>query len=191
MNQSAAEAIILAINAMGAGILFFVAGVVQPLMNGMDAFEFKTFLNALDRTAMSNHVAVTVATLPLIAIVLYLGAYGFDHWWFIAGFIVWIVGSAVTKMSNMPIYRWVGDPLQTDAGELAKRRRQLGVANSLRAWLTLFSVILMACQFGPLEVGAVVVASTVIAVPLTWLSRRYTPTAEQCGGRGRSRSPNL
>ena len=64
MNETSAEVLILIINAIGAGILLFIAGVLQKVMNDMDEPAFKRFLNALDKTAMSNPFAVTVATLP-------------------------------------------------------------------------------------------------------------------------------
>jgi hypothetical protein len=41
MNESVAEALILAINALGAGILLFIAGVIQPVMDGMAEPDFK------------------------------------------------------------------------------------------------------------------------------------------------------
>jgi hypothetical protein len=175
MNESVAEVIILTTNSLGAGILLFIAGVVQPVMDGMDESAFKQFLNALDRAAMTNHLAVTVATLPLIAAVLYFLAYGFDHRWFTAGFIAWLIGSAITKITNMPVYRWVGDPKNNDQEELRKQRRKLRLGNNLRAWLTLASVVLMACQFGAREVSIVVVVSAVISFPLIWLARKYIP----------------
>jgi hypothetical protein len=171
MNESVAEVLILAINALGAGMLLFIAGVLQKIMNDMDEPAFKRFLNALDRTAMTNHLAVTVATLPIIAAVLYFTAYGFNHWWFTAGFIAWMIGSTITKINNMPVYRWVGDPKNNDPEELRKQRHKLQLANNLRAWLTFASVVLMACQFGVREVVIVLVLSAVISVPLIWLAR--------------------
>jgi len=175
MNESAAEALILAINALGAGILLFIAGVLQKIMDGMDESAFRRFLKALDRTAMSNHLTVTVATLPIIAAVLYFAAYGFNHWWFTAGFIAWLIGSGITKITNMPVYQWVADPKNNDPEELKKQRRKLRLGNNLRAWLTFASVVLMACQFGVREVVIVLVLSGVISLPLTWLARQYIP----------------
>lgn len=102
-------------------------------------------------------------------------AVGFGHWWFSAGFVVWLIGGSITKISNMPIYQRVADPKNTDPQELRKQRRKLQVANNTRAWLTLGSVALMACQFGALEVLLVIVASVIVAFPLLLLARRYTP----------------
>src|SRR5581483_9121266 len=110
MTQTEAEVLILAINALGAGLLMFVAGVVQKIMNDLDELGFKRFLNLLDTKAMGDPFAVTAATLPFIAGLLYFVAYGFGHWWFTAGFVVWTVGSIITKTINMPIYQWVADP---------------------------------------------------------------------------------
>jgi hypothetical protein len=90
MTQSVAEVLILTINALGAGILMFVAGVAQKIMNELDELEFKRFLNQLDKAAMSDPFAVTIATLPILGAVGYFLAFGFGHWWFTAGFVVWI-----------------------------------------------------------------------------------------------------
>ena len=175
MTQTSAETLILTINALGAGILLFVAGVIQKLMNDMDAPTFKWFLNKLGKTAMSNPFAVTIATLPLIVAIPYFLFYGFNHWWFTAGFIFWVIGSVITKVINMPVYRWVGNPKNNNPEELSTQRRKLGLANNLRAWITLASVVLMAFQFGIREVVIVVVFSIIITFPLLWLARKYIP----------------
>jgi hypothetical protein len=175
MTQSEAEVLVLAINALGAGILMFVAGVVQKIMNDLDELDFKRFLNLLDKTAMGDPFAVTVATLPIIAAVLYFLAYGFGHWWFTAGLLAWLVGGSITKVTNMPIYQWVADPKNIDPAELRQQRRKLQRANNVRAWLTLVSVVLMACQFGFPAVVLTTAAAVVIAFPLLWVARRYVP----------------
>ena len=176
MNESTAEALILAINGLGAGVLLFVASVVQKMMDDMDPPAFKRFVNALDKAAMTSAFLVTIATLPIIAAVAYFIAYGFTHWGFTAGFVVWMIGSTITKVSNMPVYKWVANPANNDPEELRKQRRILGRANNLRAWITLGSVILMACQFGVREVAIVVAFSLLVTAPLLWLARRYIPS---------------
>jgi hypothetical protein len=176
MLQSTAEVLILTINALGAGILLFVAGVVQKIMNDMDELAFKRFLNSLGHAAMTDAFAVTIATLPIIAAVLYFVAYAFNHWWFSAGFVAWIIGSSITKIGNMPIYKWVADSKNTDPEELRRQRHRLGVANNWRAWITLASVILMACQFSVFDVAIVVASSAVVTPPLLWLARKYIPS---------------
>lgn len=175
MTRTVAEVLILTINALGAGILLFVAGVIQKIMNGMDEIRFKEFLNALNRAAMTDPFAVTIATLPIIAACIYFVAYGFDHWWFTAGFAAWLIGSSITKISNMPIYKWVGNSSNTNVTKLQLYRKKLNGANKLRAWITLASVLLMACTFGPRSVLTIIVMSIVITPPLVWLARRYIP----------------
>ena len=103
MNEVAVEAIILAINALGCGILLFVSGVVQKMMNGMEPLEFKKFANVLGRTAMSDPLAVTIATIPIFAVIYYFVAFGFNHWWFTAGIAAWMIGSAIAKVTNPSI----------------------------------------------------------------------------------------
>lgn len=175
MHEATAEVLILSINALGAGILLFVAGVLQKMMDDLEPRAFKSFLNALDRAAMTNPFAVTIATLPIVTAVAYFATYGFHHAWFTAGFVAWIIGSSITKISNMPVYAWVAKPENDDPEELRKRRRTLGRANNLRAWITLGSVILMACQFGIREVALVVAVAVLLTGPLLLLARKYLP----------------
>jgi len=175
VNETAVEAIILAINALGCGILLFVSGVAQEIMNDMEPLEFKKLVNSLGRAAMSDPFAVTIATIPLFAIVYYFVAFGFTHWWFTAGIVIWMVGASITKIINLPIYNWVGEPGNTDPEELSKKRRTLALGNASRAWVTLLSVILMACQFSVEGTVIAVAACAIIAYPSLWLARKYIP----------------
>ena len=68
MTQSEAEVLILTMNALGAGILMFVAGVVQKIMDGLDAPDFQQFVNRLGKSAMSDPFALTTAAAVRVAI---------------------------------------------------------------------------------------------------------------------------
>jgi hypothetical protein len=78
MDETAIEIIIIAINSVGAGILLFVSGVAQKLMDDMDPMEFKRFMNRMGRTAMTDPFAVTIATIPILALVFYFAEFGFQ-----------------------------------------------------------------------------------------------------------------
>jgi len=175
MSQSTAEVLILTINAIGAGILLSIARVLQPIMAAMTPLEFKGFLNRLVRVAMTEPVAITLGTLPILTTLLYVVWFGFGHVWFTGGLAIWLVGSTVTKIVNMPIYNWVADPRNVDEVGLGQRCAKLAVGNNWRAWLTLSSVLLMAAQFGPKELAVLVIISVVLSLPLVWLARRYIP----------------
>jgi membrane protein YdbS with pleckstrin-like domain len=45
---------------------------------------------------MGDPITVTFATILPLAAIIYFIAYGFNHWWFIAGVIIWIIGSIIT-----------------------------------------------------------------------------------------------
>ena len=175
VSQVTAEVIILTMTALGAGILMFVAGVVQKIMDDMDEQEFKRFLNKLDKTAMTEPFAVTIATLPVIALVPYFVVYGFGDWWFTAGLAVWLLGGSVVKSTNMSVYSWVANPENKNPEGLRRQRRKLHLSNNARGWISLLSVVLMACQFGQIEVASAVAVGAMVAVPLLRLSRRYLP----------------
>ncbi len=153
----------------------FVSGVAQRIMNDMEPLEFKKFMNSLGRAAMSDPFAVTIATIPLFAIVYYFLAFGFTHWWFTAGIIVWMIGASITKITNLPIYNWVSKLENTDLEELNKKRRTLALGNASRAWVTLLSVILMACQFSIEGTVIAIAACAIITYPSLWLARKYIP----------------
>jgi hypothetical protein len=173
MDEAAVEAVILAINALGAGILLFVSLVVQRIMNDMDELAFKTFALTLVRTATSDGFAVTIATIPIFAVIFYFVIYGFNHWWFTAGIVIWMLASTITKIVNLPVYHWIKDPKNTDAEELRRKRRTLELGNSWRAWLTLLSVVVMACQFGVAATSVAVASCIVVMAPSVWLARQY------------------
>ncbi|MBN9076750.1 MAG: hypothetical protein BGN87_14935 [Rhizobiales bacterium 65-79] len=173
MEQNTAEVLSVVINAIGVGILIFVARVIQPMMDAMDPDAFRSFLNALNRQAMRDPFSVTVATLPLIAFILYVACYGVGHLWFIAGFVAWIIGSAITKIVNLPIYNSAARSTSIPPDLLRRQCARLRLGNGLRAWITLISVILMSCQFGVLPVLAVLPASAAISFPLSLMARSF------------------
>lgn len=173
MTESTVEILILALNALGAGLLMFIATVLQQVMNNMGEHDFKRFVNALGKTAMSDPFAVTVATLPILAAPLYLIVDRFSHWWFIAGILVWIVGSTMTKVVNLPVYRYLLDPEHDDPTGLRAQRRKLQLGNNLRAWTTLLSVVLMLMQFSISATILGVLVFAISAVPFTMFSRSY------------------
>lgn len=147
MSAQLLEAIILASNALGTGLLLFVAHVVQKVMNDMEESAFKQFLTTLDKKAEHDIYAVTVSLLPFVLAIPYFIFYGFGHAWFVAGLAVWFIASVMSKLFNLPIYRWVENPKNTDPVELHEKRRKLQRANFLRAWLSFASVVLMTLQF--------------------------------------------
>ncbi|WP_407146681.1 hypothetical protein [Bradyrhizobium sp. ORS 86] len=173
MNEAGVEAAILAMNALGAGILLFVSGVVQNMMNDMDELAFKDFARTFLRTATSDLFTVTIGTIPILAVIFYFAAYGFHHWWFSAGIVIWIIGSSITKIINLPVYNWIRDTGSADADELRKNRRRLQLGNVSRAWVTLLSVVVMACQFSVQATMLAVTSCAVIAAPSAWMARRY------------------
>jgi hypothetical protein len=56
-------------------------------------------------------------------VIYYFVAFGFNRWWFTAGIVAWIIGSAITKVTHLPIYQWVGQPENVDPDQLASHAR--------------------------------------------------------------------
>jgi hypothetical protein len=147
MSAPFLEAVILTANALGTGLLLFVAQVIQKIMNEMDEVAFKQFLTKLDKKAEHDIYAVGVSLLPFVLAIPYFIMYGFHHWWFISGVAVWLLASTMSKLFNLPIYRWVEAPENSEPAQIREKRRKLQRANNLRAWLSFVSVVLMALQF--------------------------------------------
>ena len=147
MSAPFLEALILVSNALGTGLLLFVARVVQKIMNEMDETTFKHFLTSLDKKAEHSIYAIAVSLLPIVLAIPYFIMYGFHHWWFTAGIAVWTLASVMSKVFNLPIYRWIEAPENTDVAQIKEKRRQLQRANNLRASVSFLSVILMTLQF--------------------------------------------
>ncbi|GAA4534688.1 hypothetical protein [Amycolatopsis samaneae] len=146
MTQTFAEVLILTVSALGVGVLMFVTGVIQPVMNAMDETAFKRFLPALYHHAIRSVFAVSVSLVTFVAMIPYFIFYGFDHWWFIAGLIVFTISSVVSKILNLPIYRKVPELPDEDTAGLREQRRKLTTANFVRAALGFVSVALMTIQ---------------------------------------------
>jgi hypothetical protein len=84
-----------------------------------------------------------------------------------------MIGSSITKITNLPVYRWIKDPKNVDPEELRRKRYALQLGNNWRAWITLLSVIAMACQFSVAATAMAVAACLAVAGPSVWLARRY------------------
>jgi hypothetical protein len=173
MDEAGTEAAILAMNALGAGVLLFVSGVVQRILNDLDEPAFKQFAQELVQTATSDPFSVTIGTIPIFAVVYYFARYGFHHGWFTAGIVIWMIGSSITKITNLPVYRLIRDPESNDPFVLREQRKRLQAGNFWRAWITLLSVIVMTCQFSFAATVLAVASCAVIAAPSVRLARHY------------------
>ena len=69
----------------------------------MEPLEFKKFANVLGRTAISDPLRRRQSLrIPIFAVIYYFVAFGFNRWWFTAGIVAWIIGSAITKVTTCP-----------------------------------------------------------------------------------------
>jgi hypothetical protein len=143
MSQTVAEILIIVATAIEAGLLMFIAEVIQKIMNEMDEAAFKHFLSRLEYRAMRSPTAFTGSLLTSLAAIPYFIFYGFSNWWFTAGIAVWYLGAVASKIFNLPIYRKVAALDSTDTARLREERRKLQSANTIRAMITFLSVVLM------------------------------------------------
>ena len=147
MNQTLAEIVILTFITLSAGLLGFISTVMQRVMEDMPAAEFKALISKLFTYSARDVLSILESMVPFFGVIAYFIAYGFNHWWFIGGFAIWLIASTISKLWNVPIY---GKVLSTDAKDeaaLTTLRLKLRRANMVRALLTGVAVILILIQF--------------------------------------------
>jgi hypothetical protein len=147
MTRTFAEILLIIPAVLNTGFLMFIAGVIQGVMNDMDAAAFKRFLTVLHKHALKSPYAVTVASITFVGMVPYFIFYGFHNLWFTAGLILWTVASIASKVFNLPIYERIFALESSDVIRLREERRKLQSANILRATLSFASVVLMVIGF--------------------------------------------
>jgi hypothetical protein len=143
MSRDFAEVLIIVVTTIEAGLLLFIAEVIQRLMNEMDAAQFRRFLGRLEHFAMRSPTALAGSLLTTLACIPYFIFFGFGNWWFTAGIVVWFLSAVASKIFNAPIYKRVATLSETDDEELLALRQKLQTANFVRALTTLLSVVLM------------------------------------------------
>lgn len=144
MTQRLAELLLLVPSALCAGLLIFVAEVLQQVMNDLDEAAFKRFVMILYRRAVRAVFLIVLSSVTFVGMIPYFYFYGFSNRWFTAGLALFTLSSIVSKILNLPIYNRVVALDSNDVAELREERVKLQRANIIRATLCLASVVLMA-----------------------------------------------
>ncbi|MDO9540847.1 MAG: hypothetical protein Q7J98_00810 [Kiritimatiellia bacterium] len=147
MTQTFVEILLLVPTALCAGFVIFLAGVIQGIMNDLDEATFKRFLTMLHTRALRSPYAIGVSSITFVGMVPYFIYYGFSNRWFVAGLVLWVIASIVSKATALPIYARVDAIESSDVSRLKEERRKLQIANILRATLSFASVVLMVIGF--------------------------------------------
>jgi hypothetical protein len=147
MTRTFAEILILIPSTLTTGYLMFVATVLQRVMNELDEATFGRFVPLLLRKATRSVYAVASSSVTFVAMIPYFLFYGFQHWWFTAGLVFFVLSSVAGKLLNLPIYGRIAASGSGDVARLRKERRKLQTANWVRALLCLVSTVLMVIQF--------------------------------------------
>lgn len=153
MTQTFAEILILIPSVLNAGYLVWIADVLQQIMNDLDEVSFGRFMPLLYKRGVGSAYAVVTSSITFVAMIPYFIFYGFNHWWFIAGLIFFLLSSVAGKVLNLPLYnRFLAlakrDLSQPDvAQQLREDRRKLQMANWVRASICVVSIVLMVIQF--------------------------------------------
>ncbi|MBO0779748.1 MAG: hypothetical protein J2P37_13065 [Ktedonobacteraceae bacterium] len=147
MTQTFVEILILTISTITTGFLLWIADVLKSIMNDMDLATFGRFMRWLYKRGIGSAFAVVISTVPMVAMIPYFIMYHFDHGWFTAGLIVFVLSSVAGKMFNLPVYNRILALKEGETALFAEERRKLKTANWIRALICLLSSILMVIQF--------------------------------------------
>jgi hypothetical protein len=143
MTQSFAEVLILTPSTLTTGYLMFIAIVLQRVMNELDESTFGRFVTLLVQKATRSVYAIVSSSITFVAMI----PYGFQHGWFSAGLLFFVLSSIAGKVLNLPVYSRIAALGSSDIAQLQEERQKLQTANWVRALLCLVSTILMVIQF--------------------------------------------
>jgi hypothetical protein len=147
MTQSFAEVLILTPSTLTTGYLMFIAIVLQRVMNELDESTFGRFVTLLVQKATRSVYAIVSSSITFVAMIPYFVFYGFQHGWFSAGLLFFVLSSIAGKVLNLPVYSRIAALGSSDIAQLQEERQKLQTANWVRALLCLVSTILMVIQF--------------------------------------------
>ncbi|GHO99722.1 hypothetical protein KSF_097700 [Reticulibacter mediterranei] len=147
MTQTFVEALILIPSTLTTGYLMWIATVLQRVLNDIDESSFGRFIPLLYRHAIRSVYTVFTSSITFVAMIPYFIFYGFNHWWFIAGLLFFVLSSVAGKLLNLPVYSRISALGSDEVTQLKQERQKLQTANLVRAWLCLISTILMMLQF--------------------------------------------
>jgi hypothetical protein len=151
MTQTFAEILILVVSTLFAGLIFFVTFVLTPVLNDLDEATFGHFVTLFYRHATTNVYEIVASSITIVAGIPYLFFYHFNHWWFIAGLLVFLASSCVGKILKLPMYKRVAEldaQGGTDKAALAFERRRWNTGNLLYSLFCVAFVALMVVQLG-------------------------------------------
>lgn len=144
MTKTLAEILLIALLAMNAALLLFIAGVLRRVMNEMDDAPFQQFVASLVRHSKRSPFMLTVLDIPLLGAIPYFYFYGFGNRWLIAGLAVWLVAGGIGKVIKLPLYKMIE---AGDAARLEEARHKLNAGNLIQAILNSVAVLLAVVPF--------------------------------------------
>ena len=146
MSRTFAETLLFASLVLNAGLLLFIAGVLRKVMNDMDEFAFKGFVDSLVRHSKKSPFMVIALNLPFLGAIPYLYFFGLSNRWLLAGLILWLVGGSIAKAIKLPIYKTIATVDATDT-QLRDARRRMNTANLFQAALNSIAALLALVPF--------------------------------------------
>lgn len=143
MTRQMAEILILIPTVLFTGTVMYVASVLKLILDDLDESNYKAFIDLLVKNAKRSRYILLAATLTTIGMIPYLIYFRFSNWWFITGYLFFILADVIYKIMALPVYKKVGSLKSSDTVELSEQRKKMTRTNNTRAILYSICTVLM------------------------------------------------
>ncbi len=133
----------LILSALFAGVVLFLSTVLRVTFNALTEEQYYAIFSKIIVNGRKSIVTSIIVLIPILIFAAYL-IYGFRNWFFIAGALLYILGSFVSsRLINEPAYTQLLATDINDKAELVRVRSLLNKGNITRAILSLLGIVLV------------------------------------------------
>lgn len=144
MTAMTLQVLIATLACLFAGIVLFLASVLKQTFDAITEAEYYAVFTQIIKYGRASILINTIVLLPLILLIVYLFLFGLEDLLFIAGVVIYIIGSFVlSRAINEPMYTQLLAQPQEAYDEIARLRTRLNYGNTIRAVVSTAGVLCM------------------------------------------------
>ena len=133
---------------MFAGIVLFLASVFKQSSEQVTEAQYYAIFTKIIMYGRKSFLINTIVIVPLLALILFVILYRFDDILFLAGAIIYVIGSfLLSRLLNEPIYTKLLATDPDDVTTVRLFRDKLNRGNTLRARISLLGVLLIGASY--------------------------------------------
>ena len=143
MDKVTVQLILAGLATVYAGLLLFIADVLNVAFKDMEVIAFRDFMGRLYRRASRSTVIILGGAVPFFGMFAYIFLYGFRDHLFLLGILVFNLSIVASSLVNAPLYKRIQALGPEDGQQLAAARSALCRANWIRAAIATIGMIMM------------------------------------------------